>query len=288
MTEGLVTVTFADPEGGAPKSIERHRGTTVLEAAHAAGLPIEATCGARGRCRTCRVKVLKGEVPPPTVQDRVQLGDDEVREHFRLACQLKLIADCTVQSMPPREEAGHQILSAGNVVARDSRLTLDSGVVKHVVVAKTPTEENHQTSDVEEVLFTLPVGTSHDVPIEVVRKIPAALRANKGNLTVTTFNGRVVDVEVGDTSAHAYGMAFDIGTTSIVGTLMDLRTGEQLAEVGSMNPQAVYGGDLMSRIAYVQFDSKKLQTLRAKVLNAINNFVVEACEQAKASPNLVY
>ena len=68
-------------------------------------------------------------------------------------------------------------------------------------------------------------------------------------MTVTTFNDRVIDVEAGDMSEHKYGMAFDIGTTSIVGTLIHLDTGETLADVGGVNPQAVYGGDLMSRIA---------------------------------------
>lgn len=289
MNDSTVTVTFVDA-GGAERTrtIDAARGSSLLGAAHAAGVAIEATCGARGRCRTCRVKVLKGEVPPPTIQDRVQLGEDEVREHFRLACQVRLIADCTAMPMPPREEAGHQILAGGKAVAQDSRLTLDSGVVKHVVRVTPPTEEHHQTSDVEEILAALPAGTRRDVPIEVVRKIPAAVRADKGRLTVTAFNDRVVDVEVGDTAEHVYGIAFDIGTTSIVGTLMDLRTGEQLADVGSVNPQAVYGGDLMSRIAFAQFDAKKLQTLRAKVLNAINDFIEEACAKAGIATDHVY
>lgn len=289
MSDATVTVTFVDAAGASREhTIEAERGSTLLGAAHAAGVPIEATCGARGRCRTCRVKILKGEIPPPTIQDRVQLGDDEVREHFRLACQLKLIADCSAMPMPPREEAGHQILSTGRAVAEDGRLVLDSGVVKHVVTVKIPTEENHQTSDVEEILATLPAGTSRELPIEIVRRVPAALRAEKGKLTVTIFNGRVIDVEVGDTSPHIYGMAFDIGTTSIVGTLMDLKTGELLAEVGGVNPQSIYGGDLMSRIAFAQFDDKKLQTLRAKVLNAINDYVAEACAKAQVSKDHVY
>ena len=289
MADATVTVTFIDAaSAGQKRVVEAARGSSLLDAAHAAGVPIEATCGARGRCRTCRVKILEGEIPPPTIQDRVQLGDDEVREHFRLACQLKLIADCSAMPMPPREEAGHQILSTGRAVADDSRFVLDSGVVKHVVAVKIPTEENHQTSDIEEILAVLPANTNREVPIDIVRRIPPALRAEKGSLTVTTFNGKIIDVEVGDTSAHLYGIAFDIGTTSIVGTLMDLNTGELLAEVGGVNPQSIYGGDLMSRIAFAQFDDKKLQTLRAKVLNAINDYVAEACAKAKVSSNHIY
>ena len=123
---------------------------------------------------------------------------------------------------------------------------------------------------------------------DVVRKIPSAMRKKQGAISVTTFNERIIDVEPGDTSEHKYGMAFDIGTTSIVGNLMDLDTGEQLAAVGSMNPQAIYGGDLMSRIAYAQFDEKKLTTLRARALTAINDFIKDACKEAAISRDHIY
>ena len=90
-----VTVTYLDAEDRSQeRSAAIERGQTLLDAGHAAGVNIEATCGARGRCRTCRVKILKGEVPPPTIQDTVQLGHEEVRENFRLACQTKIDWRC--------------------------------------------------------------------------------------------------------------------------------------------------------------------------------------------------
>jgi uncharacterized 2Fe-2S/4Fe-4S cluster protein (DUF4445 family) len=189
--------------------------------------------------------------------------------------------------MPPKAESGFQIL-AGQADLGDARLQLDSGVTKHVIRASTPQGEHHQTSDLEEVLACLPPQTERRVSLELLRKIPSALRKQGGNLTVTTFGHEIIDIEVGDTSAHRYGMAFDIGTTSIVGTLMDLASGEQLAAVGGLNPQAQYGGDLMSRIAYAQFDDTKLQTLRGKVLAGINEFIKEACTQAGVAPEHVY
>jgi uncharacterized 2Fe-2S/4Fe-4S cluster protein (DUF4445 family) len=248
---------------------------------------MDATCGGRGRCRSCRVKVLAGEISPPTLQDTLQLGREEVQERFRLACQTKPLSACLAQPMPPKAESGFQIL-AGQANLSDSRLQLDSGVVKHVIHAQTPQGEHHQTSDVEEVMACLPPTTQRRLPLELLRKLPMALRKDKGLLTVTTFNDEVIDIEVGDTSAHRYGMAFDIGTTSVVGTLMDLTTGEQLAAVGGLNPQAQYGGDLMSRIAYAQFDESKLATLRGKILSGINEFIKEACEKAGIAAEHVY
>jgi uncharacterized 2Fe-2S/4Fe-4S cluster protein (DUF4445 family) len=279
-------VTFIDPDTRKTRVGQVEDGASILDAAHRAGEEVSATCGSRGRCRSCRVKIISGNVPPPTIQDGIQLGHEEVQEGFRLACQTKVIGECEVMALPPRAEAGHQIL-AGDELDAD-RVTLDSGVVKHVVTANAPKEEHHQTSDTEEILATLPPDTSRDIPLMVLRRIPALLRAKGGALTVTTFNDRIVDIEAGDTSEHRYGMAFDIGTTSIVGNLIDLASGEQLASVGSVNPQAVYGGDLMSRIAFAQFDEKKLTTLRAKALNAINDFVSEACDKAGIDSNHIY
>jgi uncharacterized 2Fe-2S/4Fe-4S cluster protein (DUF4445 family) len=280
------SVTFVTA-GGESRTARAAQGGTILDVARTAGIDIEAVCGARGRCRSCRVKVLAGEIPPPTVQDTVQLGHDEVHERFRLGCQTRVVADCTVRPMPPKSESGHQIL-AGDVDLNDGRLRLDSGVRKHLITAKAPAGEHHQTSDAGEILAQMPHGTESHLPLEVLRKIPGALRKEKGRLTVTTFNARIIDVEVGDTTAHCYGMAFDIGTTSIVGTLLDLDSGAQLAAVGGMNPQAQYGGDLMSRIAFVQFDEGKLATLRAKILNAINDYIKEACAAAGLAPEHVY
>ena len=278
-----VAVTFV-PNG---RTVSVPTGHTFLRAAQEAGIDVMATCGGRGRCHSCRVKVLKGTVPPATIMDTVQLGHDEVHEGFRLSCQTSAVADCSVMVVPPIAESGHQILSCAHPF-RDSRMPLDSGVEKRFVTARLPAEEHHQTSDLEEIVTAIDGGVAGDVPLDVLRKIPTILRDAGGALTVTTFNKKIVDVESGDTTAHKYGMAFDVGTTSIVGFLIDLNTGEQLAAVGSMNPQAVYGGDLMSRIAFAQFNAEALKKLQTRVLAAVNGFVKEACEAAKVEPTQIY
>ena len=293
-----IEVRFVDPDDA--QAVRRARvesGASLLDAARAAGVAMDATCGARGRCRSCRCKVLSGDVPPATMQDTLQLGHEEVRERFRLACQTRPVTDCEVMALPPKSEAGHQILTGGHAAganpldgraAGGAGFEIDSGVRKQVVTASPPREEHRQTSDLAQVLAAIKAPVDRRVPVSALRKIPGELRKQRGELTVTTFNGRIVDVEAGDTSEHVYGMAFDIGTTSIVGTLLHLETGEELAAVGSVNPQTVYGGDLMSRIAYAQFDEKKLVALRAKVLNAINGFIREACANAGVSREHVY
>ena len=288
-----IEIGFVDPDDStAMRRARVERGASLLDAARDAGVAMDATCGARGRCRSCRCKILSGDVSPATMQDTLQLGHEEVRERFRLGCQTRPVTDCEVIALPPKSETGHQILTGasptGGGVTDTAGFAIDSGVTKHVVAASPPREEHRQTSDLGQVLEAMGSTVDRQVPLSALRRIPGELRKQRGELTVTTFNGRIIDVEAGDTSEHAYGMAFDIGTTSIVGTLLHLETGEELAEVGSVNPQTVYGGDLMSRIAYAQFDEKKLVALRAKVLNAINGFVREACRNAGVTREHVY
>jgi uncharacterized 2Fe-2S/4Fe-4S cluster protein (DUF4445 family) len=283
---GSVEIRIVDDDG-ISRSATAQVGDTLLDAAMDAGTDISATCGRRGKCRSCRVKIVNGDVPPPTLQDRIQLGDDAVNERFRLSCQTRIIAPCEIMAAPPRTESGHQILVGSSEAAIDG-LDIRSGVVKSFIEASAPMDEHNQTTDLREVLDQLPDSTKDEASLSVLRRLPTVLRKDNGRMTVTTFADRIIHVEPGDTTEHMYGMAFDIGTTSVVGCLVDLRSGEQLAEAGNLNPQAVHGGDLMSRIAYAQFDEKKLAVLRGEILNAINGFIDEACADASVDMAHIY
>ncbi|MFP6733822.1 MAG: ASKHA domain-containing protein [Rhodospirillales bacterium] len=281
------TITFVTAEGDRTP-VKTEPGTSFLDAAREAEIDVTATCGARGKCRGCRFKVLKGSVPPPTIMDEVQLGPDEVHEGFRLACQTHVIADTEIMLAPPQAEIGHQILGAGENRSQRTSIEVDSGIEKKFVTAAIPVDEHIQSSDIEEILTATGASQSGSLSPDLLRKLPAVLREKKGAVTVTTFNGDILDIEAGDTTEHKYGMAFDIGTTSIVGGLLDLDSGEQLASVGDINPQSVYGGDLMSRLAFAQFDLTNLRKLRVRAVQAINDQIKEACEKAAVSPEHIY
>lgn len=287
MSEPFTLTFFGEGIADCGKKIGAAAGESVLEVAHRAGIEIIATCGERGRCRSCRIKLLKGQLPPATIMDQVQLGPEEMRERFRLSCQMPVTGDAEILVAPPRAEIGHKILAIGSR-ADAVGLALDCGVTKECVQVNLPDDEHHQSSDLEELGRVLSVAITRPVRPEILRKLPAALRGPGNRVTATLFDGELIELQIGDHSERACGMAFDIGTTSIVGSLIDLRTGEELAAVGGVNPQSPYGGDLMSRIAYVQEDARRLQTLRAKVLGALNGYVGEACKKAGISPEDVH
>ena len=268
----------------AGRTLQVDPGVTILAAAHAAGVDIEATCGGRGRCTSCRVKFAAGIVPPPTIMDELQLGDALVREGYRLSCQCRVTDPITVHASPPVDDQSFQILGA----ERPSLpVRIDAGVTKTLVHVSLPTEEHHQTSDLEALLAVVS-GTPSDCAPDVVRTLPQALREHGGEATVASFGSRILSVEPGDTHLLAFGLAVDVGTTSVVTSLMELASGEQLASVSSLNPQAVFGGDLMSRIAFAQFDAGNLRKLQTRIIGLLNQHIEQVCRDSGVLAKWIY
>ena len=271
----------------AGRTLQVESGATILASAHAAGVDIEATCGGRGRCTSCRVKFVAGVIPPPTIMDELQLGDTLVREGYRLACQCRVSDPITVQVSPPVDDQTFQILGAERGAGVPLPVAIAAGVDKQTVRIPLPAEEHHQTSDLEAVLAA--VGRSpDDCGPEVLKTLPQALREHAGEVTVASFGRRILAVEAGDTHLLTFGLAIDVGTTSVVTTLMELASGEQLASVSSLNPQAVFGGDLMSRIAFAQFDPGNLRKLQTRIIGLLNQHIEQVCRDSGVLAKWIY
>ena len=269
-----------------PRVLDAKPGTTILKAAHAGGVDITATCGGRGRCTSCRVKLVAGTAPPPTIMDELQLGDALVREGYRLSCQWPVTEAVTVQVAPPLDDTTFQILGGERPAGAPEPISIDAGIDKRVAQVTLPKDEHRQTSDLEALLAA--VGSIEHVPPTVLKTLPAALRARDGEVTVTTFGRDVLAVEAGDTALHKFGLAIDIGTTSVVTTLMELESGEQLAAVSSLNPQAVFGGDLMSRIAFAQFDPGNLRKLQTRIIGLLNQHIEQISRESGVLTKWIY
>jgi len=262
-------------------------GTSILKAAHAGGVDITATCGGRGRCTSCRVKLVAGTAPPPTIMDELQLGDALVREGYRLSCQWPVTEAVTVQVAPPLDETTFQILGGERPEGAPTPMSIDAGIRKQVVHVALPKDEHLQTSDLEALLAA--TGDPVDaLPPTLLKTLPGLLRERNGEVTVTRFGERVVAVEPGDTALHKFGLAIDVGTTSVVTTLMELESGEQMATVSSLNPQAVFGGDLMSRIAFAQFDPGNLRKLQTRIVGLLNQHVEQITSESGVLAKWIY
>ncbi|MCP4072519.1 MAG: DUF4445 domain-containing protein [Hyphomicrobiales bacterium] len=270
-----------------PAAVSFVEGASILQVAQQNDVEINATCGGRGRCRSCRVKMIKGTPPNATICDRSQLSDEEIREGFRLACQCFLKSDASIAIAPPVNETLFQILVDSGIPATGGKvMEPDSGVSKTFLLPERNSTGSGRNSEIEELLGG--TETSSGASLTVVRQIPKLLKNLNDGITVTRFGGQVISIEPGDTVARMFGLAFDIGSTTVVGYLADLNTGETISSVSGLNPQSVFGGDLISRIAFGAEIPANVRKLHSKIVTYLNDLSKELCSQAGIEPDHVY
>ena len=256
-------------------------GTTLFSAAHWIGLPIDSTCGGRGTCGKCKVQVLEGGAEITTA-DRKQLRPSELEAGWRLSCQAKVYEDTTV-TVP-------ELLRVPKAATMGvNRLVLLDPNVRKVFVELTEPSLEDQRSDVERLRDALTAeGFDMKSDLRVLRTLPAILRAAEFKVTAVLGGDQLIAVEAGDTREESYGVAFDLGTTTVVGTLMNLRTGMAEAVRSTLNGQAPFGADVISRISHgMQGDEAKAE-LREAIQRTMNGILAELYETAGVDRNRVY
>ncbi len=260
-------------------------GTTILRAAQQAGVDVPATCGGRGRCRSCRVLVTDGAAPPATQADRLQLGDDEIRQGYRLACQAEVSEALGIRPAPDLADQALQVLTETIGLSSVADLSLDSGVAKVFL----PASVVQRVATAGSTLDALRVATGAvgEISPGILRRLPSLARAG-GGFTTALFHGEVIGVESDDTRGEMYGLALDIGTTTIVGYLVDLAAGTLAAAVAGSNPQAAYGADLMSRVAFAQEGPAHVRILQTRLLRRINALIGDVCDSARVQRDRIH
>lgn len=269
------------------------QGENLLQAAIAAGVRIYASCGGAGTCGTCKVLIEKGEVETTRTD---KLSEEEYQQGIRQACQSRVITDLTVY-VPVESRLEKAVLSreqkrVSEILATGWRFT--PPLSKFFVELPAPTLEDN-ASDLSRLLRGLRQRyhlSNLSVDFEVVKKMAKALRDGDWKVTVTTLvtavkpragdrrRPRVINIEPGDTRERHYSLAFDIGTTTVCGQLLDLNRGMAIAESIAYNGQISYGEDVITRIAYCQKPGglKKLQQV---VVTTMNEIIGELLTQSR-------
>jgi len=256
-------------------------GTTLFSAAHWIGLPIDSTCGGRGTCGKCKVRVLQG-ASEVTTADHRQLRKDEVENGWRLSCQARIYEDmvCEVPQLLRVPKAATMGLS---------RLVIIDPNVRKVYLELTEPDLHDQRSDVTRLRDAL-TAEGHDMSasVPVLRTLPKALRDSGFKVTAVLAGEHLVAVEPGDTTEECFGVAFDVGTTTLVGTLMNLRTGMAAAVRSTLNGQAPFGADVISRISHAMNGADSIDELRTAVVATMNGILDELYREAGITPERTY
>ncbi|MEP7200659.1 MAG: ASKHA domain-containing protein, partial [Chloroflexota bacterium] len=251
-----------------PQSVITHApsGTTLFNAANWVGLAIDSTCGGRGTCGKCKVRLVSG-VNSTTESDHRFLSDTEIADGWRLSCRAVVHADCVADVPRLMANPKAALLGYGRHVA------LNPNVTKISLRLSEPTLSD-QRSDLRRVYDALR-DDGYEVRADpaVWRALPKTLRAHDFAVTAVVCGDELIAVEGGDTTDTLFGLALDIGTTTVVGALVNLNSGAVVAVQSALNSQASFGADVISRVSHTMMEGDGLAVLHARVVETIGSLL---------------
>ena len=240
-------------QSGEDRAVKEARvlaGTTIFDAASWNGVAIDSTCGGHGTCKKCKVKVVSGNAPVSPVDPRA-FTIEELKNGWRLACRANTQEDLTIEVPPLQTRPKAALAGVGRHVI------LRPAVQKRYVELDESTLEDQQ-SDLERLLAAMD-DVEPRVPLGIVRDLGGTLRRANWKVTAVLADDLLIDVEEGDTSGSRHAIAFDLGTTTVVATLLDLETGLPKAVRSILNAQQPFGADVISRISAIMMDDDALE-----------------------------
>ncbi|MGC9397299.1 MAG: ASKHA domain-containing protein, partial [Anaerolineae bacterium] len=257
-------------------------GMTLLDAARRAGVEIVAVCGGAGACGKCRVRLMHGDLTPPTPVETRTFGAAELAAGHRLACQARPLGDVKID-IPPASLSTPQRLQ---IEGQESEIAIDP-VVQAVDLTVSVPVLHDLRSDTVRLTEAL---AEQDIPRPffdqpVLRDLSGKLREQNWSvrLALRRRNHRSEVVGVLHPEQALLGLAVDIGTTKMAAYLLDLATGHTLAKAGLMNPQIAYGEDVVSRIAYANTHPDGRHLMQTRLVESLNDLIDQLCGEAGVS-----
>jgi uncharacterized 2Fe-2S/4Fe-4S cluster protein (DUF4445 family) len=282
MDENMAMVIF-QPSG---RRGEVPKGINIIEASRLLGVDIEALCGEKKVCGKCIVRIEEGHFEKYNIQSSISnvspwneeeekfINAEGKEKGFRLGCMAEVQGDILI-FVPEESRAGKQVVSKA---ARDIYIEHNPAVKVYYVEVDKPTFEE-PTGDFERVCRGLEREYGlKDLTVDIfaLRQLPTALRDGKWGVTVSIWNDREVIRFRPGKAEKAYGIAIDVGTTTVAGYFCDLTTMEVIDTVSMMNPQCKYGEDVMARITFHMTTPDGLQRMSDDIIEGLNELLDKA------------
>lgn len=283
------------------KKINVADGENLIHAAMEAGVHINASCGGEGVCGKCRVIIEDGSVDGGITE---KLSDEDLEKGYRQACLSKVKGDLVVR-IPIESTVDAGVLNLQSTPRYTARIRqMDFEELKEKGLFVPPVEKKYlelpepsaqdNLSDVTRLVSHLKLKYDEhrlEVFLPVIQKIPDVIRKNGFRVTATLARPvrdggktRIINIQAGDTTDRNYAIAMDVGTTTIYGQLLDLKTGEILAQHGDFNGQISYGEDVISRIIYAE-KPEGLERLNEVVIKTINKILSKIIRRSGIDPD---
>jgi uncharacterized 2Fe-2S/4Fe-4S cluster protein (DUF4445 family) len=261
------------------KEVRVPTGVPVFDAASWNGIAIDSTCGGHGTCKKCKVRIVDGSVPVQSL-DRRAFSQEQLDDGWRLACVTKTGGDLVVDVPPLTTRPKAATFGVGRQVI------LRPAVQKRFMQLDEPSLTDQRT-DSQRVFDELD-DLELTVDLEVYRTLGQTLRQSDFNVTAVVVDDRLIAVEPGDTTTRSFGLAFDLGTTTVVANLMDITTGTPAAVTSMLNKQQPYGADVIARISATMLDADALGHLQQLAHETLDSLAKEACAEAGVEANEIY
>ena len=252
---------------------------TVFDAASWNGIAIDSTCGGHGTCKKCKVKILDGTIGVSPMDQRA-FNPEQLKEGWRLACLAAVHTDLKIEVPPLTTRPKAATVGVGRQVI------LRPAIQKRYVELTEPTLSD-QVPDVERLLAAID-DLELDVDLHALRRIPSVIRAADWKVTAVIVDELLIDIEPGDTTATHHALAFDLGTTTVVATLLDTTTGTPVAVASMLNKQQPFGGDVITRISATMMDPDTLPRLTELAKDTLAELTANVCTEAAIEPQQVY
>ena len=265
-------------------------GTPLLQAARYLNVDIDSVCGGRGICGRCQILVSEGEfakfgitstadsLEPITAPEIKYAERRELKPGRRLSCHTKVLNDIVVD-VPAESQVHHQTIRKG---AEHHEISLNPLVHLYYVEVQEP-DMHDPSGDLRRLLNALEQDwqlSDLDYDVSLLPQLQTILRQGNWCVTVAVREGKQVVAVWPGFHDRLYGIAVDVGSTTIAAHLCDLVSGEVKASAGLMNPQIRFGEDLMSRVSYVMMNPGGEQEMTKVVREALNTLVLDLVQQA--------
>lgn len=274
--------------------VQTEEGIPLVRALWQAGVSLETPCGGFGVCGKCLIRLEGENIAPPTPEERKHLSPEQLAEGWRLGCRQQITADLVVWVPDGSRPGIAQVLTT----AVERQVPLQPAVRRLQVELPQPTphDERADLARLLEALYSqhrisLPPSA---VALSVLQQLPDALRASDFRPWVVVWHdqslespGRLLHVH-SEPQSPLLGIAFDIGTTTLVGYLIDLDDGREIAHAARLNPQVQYGDDVVARLSYAYHQKGGLKQLQHAVVRGLNEIINEACHTAGVHPENIY
>lgn len=257
-------------------------GETLLSVAARANILLEASCGGHAVCGKCKLQILSGDPGPLDPKEKLLLSDTELENGIRLACHVRVYENLQVGILQRESAASRK----SKVVELPTDFAPLPYVRKRHIFVEASTMQN-QKGDLERVSEAC--GQRLTIHTSLLQNLPELLKAESLGITVTiNEQGGIIALEPGDTANRCYGIAFDIGTTTVVAMLWNLATGTLEGVHAVSNPQGIYGADVISRISYAGESEEDLKQIHHKIIDCLNDLILFFEEKLEIQREWIY